>query len=180
MSNLALIYKKEVVKKLVDEFKLASAMACPKIEKIVINCGLGEATTNPKLIEEASQVISAISGQKPAETRAKRSISAFKLKKGQAIGLKVTLRGKRMYSFLEKLFKIALPRLRDFRGLPVTNFDKAGNYTLGFAESNIFPEVATMPANLVKGVEVTIVINLGDLAKSKRLLELLGTPFAKH
>lgn len=180
MTNLAKLYKTEVVKKMVDEFKLKNRLSAPKIEKVVINCGLGEATSNPKLIDEVAEQIGKISGQKPIPTVSKRSISAFKLRKGQKIGLKVTLRGGRAFSFLEKLFKVALPRLRDFRGLPLSNFDQAGNYTLGLKELNIFPETATIPQDKIGGLEITIVTNSQDFQKSKRLLELLGMPFQKN
>ncbi len=180
MNNLAQFYKTEVAKIMADEFELENRLSCPKIEKVVINCGLGEATSSPKLIDEVAEQIAKIAGQKPVSTISKRSISAFKLRKGQKIGLKVTLRGRQAYSFLEKLFKVALPRLRDFRGLPKSNFDKAGNYTLGLKEINIFPETATMPQNKVRGLEITVVISSGDSTKSQRLLELLGMPFQKQ
>lgn len=170
----------EVAKKLMEEFGLENRLACPKITKVVINCGLGEATSNSKIIEEVSQQIAAICGQKPVTTFAKSSISAFKLRKGQPVGLKVTLRAERMFKFLEKLFKVALPRLRDFRGLSLESFDKFGNYTLGLKEITIFPETAIVPSDKSKGLEITIVVENGDVEKSKRLLELLGMLFQKN
>lgn len=172
--------KQEIVKKLMNEFGAKNPMVVPKIEKVVINCGLGEATTNKQILDDVAKQLAAVTGQKPTTTLAKHSISAFKVRRGQAVGLKVTLRGARAYNFLEKLFKIALPRLRDFRGLSTKNFDDAGNYTLGLKESTIFPEIATIPQDLARGLEITIVVNSQNLEKSKRLLELLGVPFAKN
>lgn len=180
MSNLQDFYQQQVAKKLIAEFGLKNVYSCPKIEKVIVNCGLGEAVSNPKILEEVSDYIAKICGQRPVKTYARRSIAGFKLRRGQPIGLKVTLRGARMYNFLEKLFKLTLPRLRDFRGLSLANFDKWGNYTLGLKEIFVFPETATVPAEKAKGLEITIVTNSKDPAKSQRLLELLGMPFQKQ
>ena len=179
MVNLGGTYQKEVVKKMMDEFGFKNFLSVPRVEKVVLNCGLGEATGNSQILEEIADHMARITGQKPVVTVSKRSIAAFKVRKGQTIGLKVTLRGARMYNFLEKLFRLTLPRLRDFRGLPIKNFDQSGNYTLGLRESNIFPELATIGQDKTRGFEITIVTNSQDLAKSKRLLELLGAAFQK-
>ena len=155
-------------------------MAVPKVVKIVINCGLGEALKDKKIIESVSTQLSIITGQKPQITRAKRAISTFKLRAGDAIGLKATLRGKRMYDFLTKLITIALPRVRDFRGISDRGFDGRGNYTLGIAEQTIFPELDYKLIDKIRGFEITFVTNTRDDTSAKALLELLGLPFAKE
>lgn len=172
-------YSKEVVFQLAKEFNIKNVLAVPKIEKVVINVGAGEAFKNKDLIESWSKDLALITGQKPSIRQARVSVSAFGLRKGSPVGLKCTLRGKIAWSFLERLFNVVLPRLNDFRGLPLDSFDKEGNYTLGFSDFSVFPEVDT--AKVVKpfGFEVTIVTTTRDKEISKRFLELLGMPFEK-
>lgn len=172
-------YEKEIVPKLLTEFGLKNKLAAFKLEKIVINVGLGEALTNENIIEKVSQELAIICGQKPKVTVAKRSISSFKLRAGQAIGLKVTLRGKRMYDFLLKLISVVLPRVRDFRGVSPKSFDGKGNYTLGFTDQTIFPEIAFDKIDKIRGFEITIVTTADTDKKAYRFLELLGMPFSK-
>ena len=143
MARLIEHYRKEVVPALKKEFGFKNVMQMPKLEKIVINCGMGEATQNPKLLEVAMGDIAAITGQKPKVCRARLSVAAFKLRKGMAVGCQVTLRGRRMYEFYDRLVNVALPRIRDFRGVPTKSFDGRGNYTLGIKEHTIFPEIDT-------------------------------------
>ncbi len=173
-------YKKEFVPKLQKELKLKSVMAVPKLEKIVINVGLGEALADKKVIEKMMVQLSAITGQKPQPTRAKRAISTFKLRAGDTIGLKVTLRGKRMYDFMTKLVAIALPRVRDFRGIPAKGFDGQGNFTLGLKEQTIFPELEYSTVDKLRGFEITFVTTTKKDNESKELLKLLGLPFEKE
>lgn len=179
MSTLAKIYHSEIKNKLKKSLNIENVMAIPRLLKIVLNCGLGEALANKKVIEEVVGEFSKITGQKPVITHAKHDISAFKLRKGDAIGVKVTLRGARMYDFFEKLVKIVLPRIRDFRGVSDTGFDKAGNYTLGFSEQIVFPEIDYSQIDKVRGLEVTIITSARDGQQTKKLLESLGMPFAK-
>lgn len=173
-------YKKEIVPKLGKELAVTNPMAVPKLTKIVVNCGLGEALTDKKVLEKVSAQLAVITGQKPMVTRAKRAISTFKLRAGDAIGLKVTLRGRRMYDFLKKLAAIALPRVRDFRGILNKGFDGAGNYTLGISEQTIFPEFEYSMADRVRGFEITFVTTATDDKGAKKLLEMLGLPFEKE
>ncbi len=172
-------YKQKVVPALMKEFNIKNLLAVPKIDKIVLNVGLGEALSNKAAIENVSKQLSIISGQKPKVTVAKRSISTFKLRSGMPIGLKVTLRGERMFSFFTKLVTIVLPRVRDFRGVSVKSFDGKGNYSLGFSEQTIFPEINFEQIDKIRGLEITIVTNAKNNKHAHRLLELMGVPFAR-
>ena len=178
-SRLKDTYTKEVRKKLADEFKIKNPMALPKIEKVVINMGVGEAIQNAKLLDTASEELSTISGQKPVITRAKKSIASFKLREGQAIGTMVTLRGDKMYEFLDRLINIALPRVRDFRGVPTKSFDGRGNYTLGIRDHVIFPEIDPGKVDKSKGMNITIVTSAPNDEQARFLLRELGMPFGK-
>jgi large subunit ribosomal protein L5 len=173
------MYSKEVRKKIADEFKIKNPMALPKIEKVVINMGVGEAISNAKLLDTASEELSTISGQKPVITRAKKSIASFKLREGQAIGTMVTLRGEKMYEFLDRLINIALPRVRDFRGVPAKSFDGRGNYTLGIRDHLIFPEIDAGKVDKSKGMNITIVTTAPNDEQARFLLRELGMPFGK-
>lgn len=170
-------YYNEVQKKLRQELKIKSLLAVPKIVKIVLNVGAGEAVSNKKILDEIAAEISSIAGQKPVITKARRSISAFKIRKGMPIGVKVTLRGKRMYDFFEKLVKIVLPRFRDFSGISDQAVDKWGNLNLGLSEQTLFPEIEYDKISRVRGLQVTIVTNAKNREKGKRLLQLFGIPF---
>jgi len=172
-------YKKEITPQLQKEMGLKSVMAVPKISKVVISCGLKEAKDDKKLLEIVGEQLAAISGQKPKITRAKKSIAGFKLGRGQPIGLAVTLRGKRAYDFLEKLFAIVLPRVRDFNGLSLSGFDGRGNYNLGIGEQIVFSEIDFSKIDKVRGLQITIVSNARDDGKAKLLLEKMGMPLAK-
>lgn len=178
--TLKTLYETEIRSKLKDELKLKNVMSVPKLTKIVVNIGMGEALTDRKVMEKAAEQLMVITGQKPLVTRAKVSISTFKLRAGDAIGLKVTLRGKRMYDFLEKLIRIILPRVRDFRGVSKKGFDARGNFTLGFKEQIVFPEIEYAKIDKVRGLEVTLVTNAGNAAAGYKLLNLLGFPFEKE
>ncbi len=172
-------YKDEIVPALMDEFQYDSVMQVPRLQKIVVNVGLGEALDNPKAIDFATNDILAITGQKPVVTRAKKSIASFKLREGRAIGLKVTLRGERMWSFLTRLIHVALPRTRDFQGVSPDAFDGRGNYTLGLREQLIFPEIDYDKIDKVRGMEVSIVTSAQNDEEGRRLLSMLGMPFAE-
>ena len=178
-ARLKELYSKEVRKKIADEFKIKNPMALPKIEKVVINMGVGEAIQNAKLLDTASEELSTISGQKPVITRAKKSIASFKLREGQAIGTMVTLRGEKMYEFLDRLINIALPRVRDFRGVPTRSFDGRGNYTLGIRDHLIFPEIDPGKVDKSKGMNITIVTTAPNDEQARFLLRELGMPFGK-
>lgn len=178
-NNLKQKYQKEIAPKLAKEFGLDNLLAVPKFKKVVVNIGIGEGAQDKNLLNSAAEDLAAITGQRPKICRAKKAIADFKIQKGDSIGLMVTLRGKRMYDFLEKLFKIILPRLRDFHGLSLKGFDGQGNYTLGLPEQTVFPEVDYGKITKVRGLEITIVTT-GDDKKSQRLLEELGMPFEKH
>jgi large subunit ribosomal protein L5 len=173
-------YKEEIQPALMDEFEYSSIMQVPRITKIVVNVGLGEALDNAKAVEFATNDIMAITGQRPVVTRAKKSIAAFKLREGRAIGVKVTLRGERMWSFLTRLVHVALPRTRDFQGVSPDSFDGRGNYTLGLREQLIFPEVDYDKIDKVRGMEVTIVTTAETDEEGRRLLGLLGMPFRQE
>lgn len=179
MNTLMQTYKDSLVPKLQEKFGYSSVMAVPKLVKIVINCGLGEALADKKVVEKMSEQLAIICGQKPQITRAKKAISSFKLREGDVVGLKVTLRGIRMYDFLTKLIGIALPRVRDFRGVPNNGFDGQGNYTLGISEQTIFPELEYNQVDKVRGFEMSFVTTAGSDEQGKELLTLLGLPFAK-
>ncbi len=179
MKNLAKTYKETIIPKLVHELGIQNSMAVPKLVKIVVNCGLGEALSDKKVLDAVSVQLATITGQKPQVTRAKRAISTFKLRAGEAIGLKVTLRGKRMYDFFTRLVGVALPRVRDFRGVSQRGFDGSGNYTLGIAEQTIFPELDYKLVDKVRGFEVTFVTSAGGDDSAKKFLTLMGMPFEK-
>lgn len=172
-------YKEDVVPALMDEFQYKSVMQVPRLQKIVVNVGLGEALDNPKAIDFATNDIMAITGQKPVVTKAKKSIATFKLREGRSIGLKVTLRGERMWAFLTRLIHVALPRTRDFQGVSPDSFDGRGNYTLGLREQLIFPEIEYDKIDKVRGLEVSIVTTAQTDEEGRRLLSLLGMPFAE-
>ncbi len=172
-------YKEEIVPALVKEFGYSSLMQAPKMEKIVINMGVGDATQNSKALDDAVADLTLIAGQKPVITKAKKSIATFKVREGQAIGCKVTLRGKRMYEFLDKLVSIALPRVRDFRGINKNAFDGHGNYTLGVKEQLIFPEIDYDKVAKVRGMDIVMVTTAHSDKEAASLLEKLGMPFKK-
>ncbi|MCP4344913.1 MAG: 50S ribosomal protein L5 [Desulfobacterales bacterium] len=177
MSQLKEHYEKEVVPKLVETFKYKNAMQVPKIEKVILNMGLGEAIHNIKLIDSAVEELKIIAGQQPVVTRAKRSIAAFKLREGMPIGCCVTLRRRRMFDFYNKLVNIALPRVRDFRGISGKAFDGRGNYSLGIKEHIIFPEIDYDKIDKIKGLNISIVTTAQTDKEGKELLRLLGMPF---
>lgn len=173
-------YKEDIQPTLMEEFNYKSVMQVPRITKVVVNVGVGEALDNAKAIEFALNDITAITGQKPIVTKAKKSIAAFKLREGRAIGVKVTLRGERMWSFLTRLIHIALPRTRDFQGVSPDSFDGHGNYTLGLREQLIFPEVDYDKIDKIRGMEVTIVTTARTDEEGRRLLSLLNMPFRQE
>lgn len=179
MNRLKQTYQEKVVPKLKQELNLANDLAVPKIEKIVINVGITEDQGQAEALKSTAQQLALITGQQPVINKAKRSIAGFKLRAGDPIGLKVTLRGSRMYDFLDKLITIALPRVRDFQGTKRKAFDGHGNYTLGLTEQLIFPEISYDNIDKVRGLEITIVINTKQDQEALRLLELLGMPFEK-
>lgn len=173
-------YQKEIRKTLAQEFDIKNTFAVPKVEKVIVNVGTGSVSKDQQQAEALRKDIATITGQMPSVRKAKVSIASFSLRAGMPVGLGATLRGERMYSFLDRLFSIVLPRLRDFRGVSTESFDKMGNYTLGFTEHTVFPEIDSTKSARPHGFEVTIVTTAGDLDKSKRLLELLGMPFQKN
>jgi large subunit ribosomal protein L5 len=177
MSQLKEHYGKEVVAKLVDAFQYKNKMEIPKLKKIVLNMGLGDAIHNIKIMDAAVEELKAITGQKPVITRSKKSIAAFKLREGMPIGCMVTLRHERMYDFFYKMVNIALPRVRDFKGISGKAFDGRGNYTLGIKENTIFPELSYDTIDVVKGLNVTVVTTAKTDKEGKELLKLLGMPF---
>lgn len=179
MARLKEYYKKEVVPLLMKKFGYKNIMQVPKLEKIVINMGLGEAVQNIKVIDYAIQDLMAITGQRPVVTRARKSIASFKLRKGMPIGVKVTLRGDRMYEFFDRLISIAIPRMKDFRGLPTKSFDGRGNYTLGIKEQIIFPEINYDKIDKIRGMNITICTTAETDEEAKELLALMGFPFRK-
>jgi large subunit ribosomal protein L5 len=172
-------YQNEVRKRLQDEFQIKNPMAVPKVEKVVLNMGMGEAISNAKLLDTAVDELTTITGQKPVVTKAKKSIASFKLREGQSIGTMVTLRGEKMYEFLDRLINIALPRVRDFRGVPTKSFDGRGNYTLGVRDHLIFPEIDPVKVDKSKGMNITIVTTAKTDEQARSLLRELGLPFAK-
>jgi len=172
-------FQQQLVKKGMEVFGVKNPMAVPRVLKIVLNVGAGEAVVNKGALEKIQEQLSLISGQKPVITKARKSVSAFKIRKGLPIGVKVTLRGKRMYDFLEKLIKIVIPRIRDFRGISSESIDEHGNLNLGFPEQTIFPEIDFDKIDKIRGLEVTIVTNAKVKEKGKKLFELLGIPFKR-
>jgi len=177
MARLREKYQVEVVPKLMERFQYRSPMQIPKLSKIVLNMGLGEAIQNIKILDSAAEELAAISGQKPVITRAKQSIATFKLRKGMPIGCMVTLRGQRMYEFMDKLVNVALPRVRDFRGVSPRGFDGRGNFTVGIKEQIIFPEIDYDKIDKIKGMNITIVTTAEKDEQARELLTLLGMPF---
>lgn len=173
-------YQNEVAPALQKAFSYENVMEIPRIQKVVINIGLGEAMDNPKALEAAVGDLATISGQKPIQTKASKSIANFKLREGRIIGAKVTLRGERMWSFLDRLLNIALPRVRDFRGVSPDSFDGRGNYTLGLRDQLIFPEIDYDKIDKLRGMEVTIVTTAQNDEHARELLKLLGMPFRKE
>ena len=179
MSRLREVYDAEIVEAMMNKFGYKNKMAVPKIEKVVVNIGLGEAKENAKVIENATNDISIITGQKPVVTKAKKSISAFKLRAGMPVGCKVTLRGAKMYSFIDRLINVALPRVRDFRGVNPDSFDGRGNYTLGIKEQLIFPEISYDQIDKLRGMEVVIVTTAQTDEEARELLTQFGMPFIR-
>ena len=177
MSRLRERYEKEAVPGLKKEFGYKNVMAIPKIEKVVVNMGLGEATQNAKIVDVGADEITRITGQKPVITRAKKSIAQFKVRKGMPIGTMVTLRGDRMWEFLDRLISIALPRVRDFRGVSPRGFDGRGNYTLGLKDQLLFPEIDYMKVDKARGMNISVVTTAKTDEESRKLLQLLGVPF---
>jgi len=172
-------YKNEVVPKLIKEFGIKNVMQTPKIKKVVVNAGVGDAQKSKEVLERMKEDLASITGQNPSVRNARVSVASFGLRKGSPVGLKVTLGRLRMYDFLDRLFSVVLPRLRDFRGVKRGSFDKHGNYTLGIAEHNIFPEI-DITKSIPRGLEITIVIKSESVEQSYRLLELMGMPFEKR
>lgn len=177
-SNLRDRYQAEVMPGLQKQFEYRNPMEIPRLDKIVVNVGLGEALTNAKAVDAAVKDLAQITGQKPIVTRARRSIAQFRVRTGNPIGIKVTLRGQRMWDFLERFTLLALPRIRDFRGIPGRSFDGRGNYTIGLKEQIAFPEIDYDKVDRLRGLEITIVTTAKTDEESRRLLELLGMPFA--
>jgi large subunit ribosomal protein L5 len=177
MSRLKERYEKEVIPALKKEFGYSNLMAIPKVEKIVVNMGLGEATQNAKIVDTGAEEIGKITGQKPVITRAKKSIAQFKVRQGMPIGTMVTLRGERMWNFLDRLISVALPRVRDFRGVSQRGFDGRGNYTLGLKDQLLFPEIDYMKVDKARGMNISVVTTARTDEESRKLLQLLGMPF---
>lgn len=177
MSDFKSYYNQEVKQKLMDELKITNPMAIPKVLKIVVNVGAGEAVSNKGILEKVAEQIGWITNQKPIITKARSSVSAFKIRKGYPIGVKVTLRGKNMYIFLEKLIKIVIPRLRDFKGIDDSNVDSHGNLNLGFTEQTLFPEIEYDKIDKMRGLQITVVTNAKEHEKGRKLFQLLGVPF---
>ncbi|HEY9060296.1 MAG TPA: 50S ribosomal protein L5 [Pseudobacteroides sp.] len=179
MNRLQEKYVKEVAPALQDKFKFKSPMQIPKIEKVVINMGVGDVKENPKAMDAAVNDLTAITGQKPFITKAKKSVAAFKLREGMNIGCKVTLRGQRMYEFVDKLFNVAMPRVRDFRGVSNNAFDGRGNYSLGVNDQLIFPEIEYDKIDKMRGMDITFVTTAKNDEEAKELLKLMGMPFSR-
>lgn len=179
MPRLRDSYRKEVVPALIKELGYRNVMEVPRLEKIVVNVGVGEALQNAKALDHAVQDISTITGQRPIVTRAKKSIAGFKLREGMAVGVKTTLRGNRMYDFLDRLCNVALPRRRDFRGVSPDSFDGRGNYTLGLREQLVWPEIDYDSIDKVRGMEISIVTTAKTDEEGQHLLQLLGMPFSR-
>jgi len=179
MNELKSIYLEKIVPSMMEKFKYESVMEVPKIEKIIINMGVGDAVQNSKLLDNAVEELTLIAGQKPVVTHAKNSIAGFRLREGMPIGTKVTLRGERMYDFLQKLIRVSLPRVRDFRGISNKAFDGRGNYTLGVKEQLIFPEINYDNVKKIRGMDIAIVTTANTDEESHELLQQLGMPFQK-
>ncbi len=177
MSRLKDRYEKEVAPALKKEFGYTNVMAIPKIEKIVVNMGLGEATQNAKIVDTGADELARITGQKPVTRRSKKSIAQFKVRQGMPIGAMVTLRGERMWEFLDRLISVALPRVRDFRGVSPRGFDGRGNYTLGLKDQLLFPEIDYMKVDKARGMNISVVTTAKSDQESRKLLQLLGVPF---
>ena len=177
MSRLKERYEKEVAPALEKEFGYGNVMAIPKIQKVVVNMGLGEATQNAKIVDTGADELARVAGQKPVTTRAKKSIAQFKVRKGMPIGTMVTLRGERMWEFLDRLISVALPRVRDFRGVSPRGFDGRGNYTLGLRDQLLFPEIDYMKVDKARGMNISVVTTAKTDEESRKLLQLLGVPF---
>ncbi|MEO7660410.1 MAG: 50S ribosomal protein L5 [Pyrinomonadaceae bacterium] len=177
MARLREKYKSEIAPLLAKEFDIKNPMVIPKIEKIVVNMGLGEASSNAKILDIATEELKAVTGQKPVVTKAKKSIASFKLRQGMAIGTMVTLRGSRMYEFLDRLISVALPRVRDFRGISGKAFDGRGNYTLGVREQLIFPEIDFNKVEKTRGMNISIVTTAKNDEQARSLLKAMGMPF---
>lgn len=179
MARLLEKYTSEIVPFMMERFGYGNKLAVPRISKVVVNMGIGKATENKNLVEAASKDLMMITGQKAAVCKARKSIAGFKLREGVDIGAKVTLRGKRMWEFLDRLISIALPRIKDFRGVPRKSFDKAGNYSLGVTEQTVFPEINIDQVQFVQGMDITLVIDHSTPEASEALLEKLGMPFRR-
>ena len=177
MGRLKEKYQKEVVPALTKEFGYKNVMAVPKVQKVVVNMGLGEATSNAKLVDVGADELARITGQKPVTRKAKKSIAAFKVRKGQPIGTMVTLRGARMWEFLDRLVSIALPRVRDFKGVSPKGFDGRGNYTLGLRDQLLFPEIDYMKVDKARGMNVSVVTTAKTDQEARKLLQFMGMPF---
>lgn len=178
--RLRTLYNDEILKQLLAELNLTNPHEVPKLEKIVVNCGLGKAKDDKRLMEVATNTLRKITGQQPIQTTARNSIAGFKLREGNKIGLKVTLRGDRMYEFLDRLVSLVIPRLRDFHGVSNKAFDSQGNYSIGFRDQSVFPELSFEETTLAHGLQVIFVINSKDKAHAKALLEKFGMPFEKE
>jgi large subunit ribosomal protein L5 len=177
MSRLRDRYSKEVAPAMKKEFGYKNVMAIPKIEKVVVNMGLGDATQNTKIVDTGTDEVARITGQKPVVTRAKKSIAQFKVRKGMPIGTMVTLRGERMWEFLDRLISVALPRVRDFRGVSPRGFDGRGNYTLGLKDQLLFPEIDYMKVDKARGMNVSVITTAKTDEEARKLLQLMGVPF---
>ena len=177
MSTLKVKYNEQVLPALMEKFSYRNTMEAPRLEKVVINMGIGEGKENPKLLEAAVKELSQITGQRPVITKAKKSVASYKLREGMSIGCKVTLRGTRMYDFINKLINVALPRVRDFRGISPKSFDGRGNYSLGLKEQIIFPEIIYDEVEKIQGMDIAIITTAKTDEEAKELLRLLGMPF---
>jgi large subunit ribosomal protein L5 len=180
IARLKVLYNKQVAKELQKELKLKNPNEVPKLEKIVLNVGLGKAKDDKKVMEAATNTLRKVTGQQPIETVAKNSIAGFKLREGNKIGLKVTLRDERMYEFMDRLISIVIPRLRDFHGVKATAFDKSGNYSLGLVDQSVFPELTFEETTTAHGIQVVFVVKCKEPAHARALLEKLGMPFTKE
>jgi len=179
MARLKEIYKTKVVPQLIEEFKYQNPMAVPRVQKVIVSMGVGRATENEKMLDAVKQDLMNITGQMPVECRARKSVSNFKLRAGQKIGLKVTLRRERMFEFIDRLISLAIPRIRDFRGLSLKSFDGKGNYTIGIDEQTVFPEIEPAKIEYQQGMDITFVTTAETDEQAHKLLSLMGMPFRK-